>query len=100
MPFKKDDSNINRGGRPKGSFSYSAKLRSEITNYCEENVAYFLSEIKAMKTGHAKAQAFLTLLNFALPKLTESNSSIDIESLPDSEIEKMFNKLIQVEDEK
>ena len=94
MPFKKNDLTINRGGRPKGSTSYSAKLRQQITNYCEENLEYFLNEIKSMKTGHAKSQAFLSLLNYALPKLTESNSIINIDDLGADEIDKLFNRLM------
>ncbi len=94
MPFKKGDRNINREGRPKGT-SYSLKLREQITDYCQDNLDYFLEEIKGMKTGHAKSQAFLALLNFALPKLTESNSSIDIDKLSTEEIDKLFNKYMQ-----
>lgn len=99
MPFKPNDNNINRAGRPKGSFSYSVKLRNQITEYCEENISYFLEEIKSMKNGHAKAQAFLTLLNFALPKLTESNSTLDISNLSDEDIEKLFAKLTDIPNE-
>jgi len=93
MPFRKGDTNINRKGRPKGA-SYSMKLRKEITEYCEDNLPYFLNEIKSMKSGHAKSQAFLALLNFALPKLTESNSYLDIESLSSEEVDNLFNKII------
>jgi hypothetical protein len=94
MTFIKGDTKINRAGRPKGSTSYSAKLRQQITEYCEENLLYFLNEIKAMKSGHAKSQAFLTLLNYALPKLTESNSVIDVDKLSTDEVDKIFNRLI------
>lgn len=93
MPFKKGDTNINRNGRPKGA-SYSMKLRKQITEYCEDNLEYFLSEIKGMKSGHSKSQAFLALLNFAIPKLTESNSYLDIESLSSEEVDNLFNKLL------
>ena len=92
MPFKKGDNNINRAGRPKGS--YSLKLRESITNFCEENILYFLDEIKQMKTGHAKSQAFLTLLNYALPKLTENNSTFDFNSLSDSDIDNLLNRYL------
>jgi hypothetical protein len=92
MPFKKGDNNINRAGRPKGS--YSLKLRESITNFCEENIIYFLDEIKHMKTGHAKSQAFLTLLNYALPKLTENNSTFDFSSLSDSDIDNLLNRYL------
>lgn len=97
MPFQLNDKNINRGGRPKGSFSYSVKLRNQITDFCEENLEYFLNEIKSMKNGHAKSQAFLALLNFALPKLTENNSQIDLNNLTDNDIEKLFNKVLNDE---
>ncbi len=91
MPFEKGQSG-NPKGRPKGSGGYSVKLREEISKYCEDNLSYFLSEIKAMKTGHAKSQAFLTLLNFALPKLTENNSAPDMESLTDNQLDSLLNK--------
>lgn len=93
MPFKKEDKNINRNGRPKGT-SYSIKLRQQITDYCEDNLAYFLNEIKSMKTGHAKSQAFLALLNFALPKLNESNSQIDLNKLSNDELDFLIEKLL------
>lgn len=92
MPFQKGDKNINRAGRPKGS--YSIKLRESISDFCEENIAYFLNEIKRMKTGHAKSQAFLTLLNYALPKLTENNSTIDFSSLSEREIDNLLNRYL------
>jgi hypothetical protein len=92
MPFSKGDKNINRTGRPKGG--YSMKLRESITNFCEANIVYFLDEIKRMKTGHAKSQAFLTLLNYALPKLTENNSTIDFSNLLESDIDNLLNRYI------
>ncbi len=90
MPFNKGDKNINREGRPKGS-SYSLKLREQITEYCEENLTYFLQEIKSMKNGHAKAQAFISILNYALPKLTESNSTFDLDQLSKEDLDKLIN---------
>ncbi|MBK9285844.1 MAG: hypothetical protein IPM51_16230 [Sphingobacteriaceae bacterium] len=91
MPFKKGDNNINREGRPKGT-SYAIKLREQITEYCEANLLYFLEEMKSMKAGHAKSQAFLALLNFALPKLTESNSYIDIDKLSNQELDSLLER--------
>lgn len=91
MPFEKGTSG-NKNGRPKGT-SYSYLLRQQITDYCEENLIYYLDEIKSMRTGHAKSQAFLSLLNFALPKITETNSVIDIDSLTAEQIEQLFTKL-------
>ena len=90
MPFNKGDKNINREGRPKGN-SYSLKLSEQITEYCEENLTYFLQEIKSMKNGHAKAQAFISILNYALPKLTESNSIIDINKLSHDDLNRLLN---------
>jgi len=92
MPFKPNDSNINRKGRPKGSGNYSVKLREDISKFCEENLMLFLNDIKAMKPGYSKAQSFLTLLNYALPKLTETNSMPDMESLTDNQLDALLNK--------
>jgi hypothetical protein len=94
MPFKKNDTNINRSGRPKQSFSYSYKLRQLITQFCEDNATDFLNDIKKMRTGYAKAQAFTTLLQFCLPKMTESNSSIDLNSIPQNQLNDLIKKLI------
>jgi hypothetical protein len=92
MPFKKNDPNINRSGRKKGT--YSLKLRDQINAFCEDNLIYFLEDIKNMKSGHAKAQAFLNLLNYCLPKLTENNSTLDIENLTSDQIDKLFKKYL------
>ena len=94
MPFKKGDERINRSGRPKQSFSYSYKLRQLITQFCEDNATDFLNDIKKMRTGYAKAQAFTTLLQFCLPKMTESNSSIDLNSIPQNQLNDLIKKLI------
>lgn len=92
MPFTPNDANINRKGRPKGTNSFSVKIREDITNFCDENLMLFLNDIKAMKPGYAKAQSFLTLLNYVIPKLTESNSMPDMESLTDNQLDTLLNK--------
>jgi hypothetical protein len=94
MPFKKEDKNINREGRPKGN-SYSVKLREQITEYCEENMTYFLQEIKSMKNGHAKVQAFISILNYALPKLTEANSKTEFKVPETKQVFKIGNTEIE-----
>ena len=91
MPFQKGDRNINRIGQNKNL--YSGLLRAQITEYCERETKYFLSEIKSMRTGHAKAQAFIALLNFCLPKLTETNSVLDIEKLSSEQISFLLEEL-------
>ena len=93
MPFEKGISG-NPKGRPKNTFGYSYKLRHIITNFCEDNAEHFLNEIKRMRTGYAKAQAFTTLLQFCLPKMTESNSTIDVNSIPMNQIDELIKKLI------
>jgi hypothetical protein len=97
MPFIKNDPNINRGGRPKNTFGYSYNLRKLLTDFCEENALDFLNDIKKMRPGYAKAQAFTTLLQFVLPKLTESNSFIDVSSLPEEQIDEIIKKMINEE---
>lgn len=100
MPFKKDDPSINRQGRPKGkSNSYSVKLREQINEYCEENMDYFLQEIKGMRKGYAKAQAFLTLLNYVLPKLTESNSEINLSDLSEEQLNSIIERYLKNEND-
>ena len=89
MRFEKGKSG-NPNGRPKTA--YSSKLRSTLIEWCEDNILDFLKEIKEMK-GNQKAQAFIALLNFALPKLTEANSKIDLQNLSNDEIDKLLHRL-------
>lgn len=96
MPFKKGESG-NIKGRPKNSFGYSYKLRQIVTEFCEDNAMDFLKEIKHMRTGHAKATAFISLLNFCLPKITENNSVIDLQTIPDEQINDLIKRLIENE---
>lgn len=96
MPFTKGQSG-NIKGRPKNTFTYSYKLRQIVNEFCENNATEFLNDIKKMKPGHAKAQAFISLLNFCLPKITEQNSIIDLQSIPDHQINYLIKKLINDE---
>lgn len=94
MGFSANDPNINRSGRKKTNV-YSMLLREQITNFCEENLLYFLAEIKNMRSGHAKAQAFLNLLNYCLPKLTENNSSPNLTNLSTEQIDSILKKYLK-----
>jgi hypothetical protein len=89
MRFEKGKSG-NPNGRPKTV--YSSKLRSTVIGWCEDNALDFLKEIKEMK-GNQKAQAFIALLNFAMPKLTEQNSTINLETLNDQDLDKLLERL-------
>lgn len=81
--------NGNKNGRPKTSFSIS--LRGQVTEFCEANAGKFLNEILNMKPSYAKSQAFIALLNFCLPKLTEANSKLDVSSMTDQEVERVLD---------
>jgi len=91
MPFKKDDPNINRTGRPKASASIM--LRQHITEYCEENLQVFLIELKNHKAGKVKFDAFIQLLRFCIPVLSEQNSVFNIDALTDEQINSLLKKL-------
>lgn len=90
MPFKKGEEwNGNKYGRPVNAHSH--EIREQITHFCKENLLYFLEEMKAMRKGHAKAQAFLTLLLFVLAK--KSELKIDINKLTTEELNLILEKI-------
>lgn len=84
MPFKKNDPNINRDGRPRGASTQEASiLRNDLINFLRELFEHvkkdYLSD-KVNTNGRARAKLFSELLCYALPKLqnTEFRGVVDL----------------------
>lgn len=92
MKWQPGQPSPNPFGRPKGT-TYSFKLKMIITNHLEENLSQYLDEVKALRPSMTKVNAILGLLQFSLPKLSQSDSTIDINSLTNAEAASLLDKI-------
>ena len=84
MPFKKEDKNINRLGRPVGSKNKLYATRRFINNLLEKNRDRLEVELDSLH-GEKYVQLYMKLLEYILAK--RSNQVIDISKLSSKEVE-------------
>lgn len=78
MAFKKDDSRINRNGRPKGSMNKKNQLTSElIADILEQGKDKFVKELNSLD-GKNYVTSYLALMEYQLPKLARSSVEAEI----------------------
>ena len=82
-------------GRPKGSTTKNAEvLRERISYLLDENYEQILDDLDELKPRE-RVQAWIQLLEYALPKLARTEMTVDVTKMTDEEIDRMINRISQ-----
>ena len=69
MPFEKDDSRINKSGRPKGSRNKATtEIRDKFQELIESNYEQLEKDLKSLRASE-RVKAIIDLAKFVLPTL-------------------------------
>ena len=69
MPFEKDDSRINKSGRPKGSRNKTTtEIRDKFQELIESNYEQLEKDLKSLRASE-RVKAIIDLAKFVLPTL-------------------------------
>lgn len=94
MPFKKGKSG-NPNGRPSGTpNAISRDLREVIQNLLESQYEQILTDLEALEPKD-RVNAWIRLLDFAVPKLQRTENVIDLSKLTDEQIDNLFAKVLK-----
>lgn len=78
MPFKKNDSRINRAGRPPGTPNrINEEIRSRINDFLENNFDNIENDLLQLEPRE-RIKFYIDLLSFGLPKLKSVELNADI----------------------
>lgn len=72
----------------------NAALRERVHALIDDNYQQVVRDIKSLKPRE-RVDAWLKLLEYALPKLQRSEMSIDITNLSDEEVDRLLNRVIE-----
>ena len=96
MPFKENDNNINRTGRPKGAINKENKeLRQYLSYYLETNKEKFETEINKL-SGIQFVSMYIKLIEYTTPKLNRIDLISDnetINNMTESELDERIKEL-------
>ena len=94
MAFKKGISG-NPGGRPRGKGNkVTDKLRATITAFLTDNFRTISEEFEGMQPKD-KANLYLGLLQYGLPKMQQMSMDLGFEKLSDDELGEIISQLIK-----
>ena len=80
MPFVKNDTRINRGGRPVGSKNNATtEIRKKYQELIENNFEQLEKDIKGMR-GTERVKALIEMSKFILPTLKATEMSLSNET--------------------
>ena len=80
MPFVKNDTRINRGGRPVGSKNNATtEIRNKYLQLIENNFEQLEKDIKGMR-GTERVKALIEMSKFILPTLKATEMSLSNET--------------------
>ncbi len=93
MPFIKGQSG-NLKGRPKGSINKTTyDLRVTIAEFLENNFEKISTDFELLQPKD-RIKYYCELLNFGLPKLQTTILESDYDSLPDSQLDQIIERII------
>ncbi len=93
MPFKTGKSKT--GGRRKGTpNAVSLTLREHVQNLLESQYEQILTDLEALEPKD-RVNAWIRLLDFAMPKLQRTENVIDLSKLTDEQIDSLFAKVLE-----
>jgi vacuolar-type H+-ATPase subunit E/Vma4 len=94
MPFEKGKSG-NPNGRPSGTpNAVNRDLREVVQNLLESQYEQILTDLEALEPKD-RVNAWIRLLDFAVPKLQRTENVIDLSKLTDEQIDNLFAKVLK-----
>lgn len=90
MPFEKGKEKT--GGRQKGTPNKATGIKAKIDAFLSEQHDKFLQEMQLL-SGKDYVNAYLKMLDYSIPKLTRSATSVNFNDLTESEVEELFERL-------
>ena len=92
MPFKKGKPKT--GGRRKGTpNAVSLTLREQVQNLLEGRLEQISIDLEALEAKD-RVNAWIKLLDFAVPKLQRTETIIDLANLTPEDIDRLFDRAI------
>lgn len=92
MPFKTGKEKT--GGRRKGTpNAVSLTLREQVQNLLESQCEQILADLETLEAKD-RVNAWIKLLDFALPKLQRTETTVDLSKFSDAEIDALFERVI------
>lgn len=94
MPFRKDDENINRRGRPPGVLNkVTGDMKSRLSEFLESRFGDVEEAFDNLRPRD-KIKMFAELLPYILPRLRSVETLHPVDRLTDDEVEKMFDGMM------
>lgn len=85
----------NPKGRGKGNRNkVSIQAREMVNNLLQQSFPLVVADLENMKPFE-RARVFCQLLDFVVPKLTRTDTSLDISKMTDQEIERLIQTILQ-----
>ena len=95
MPFQPGQSG-NPNGRKKGSLNANTeRLRGIVADLLEDNIEQVIKDFEALDAKD-RVRAWTLLLEYALPKLQRSETTLSIDSLTDEQVDEMLRRALNI----
>ncbi len=89
----------NPGGRPRGSKNKATtEVRERLRDFCSNNWPRFERDFK-QRQPLERAQLFERLLKFVVPVMKETDLSLTLEKLTDSQLDQLVERIMNTNEE-